>query len=244
MNYQLVPEHPRNMICKFHIILHVIAGTVLTLGACHSSAPVLQLRDGSMERPFQVVDASSAGTGGAGAGGFSGSGGSGSGGAGPTDAFGEAPLAKTGTPCRSQDDCGLTPTSLYCLAPDEPLGCGTCQYGTDECAFDRDCASDAGSSVGRKICDVAPESRCFCMPTRICLVGCRTDTDCQTGQGCNSNHVCKKSCAVGAACPVDFTCGTDGFCQIKMCTSDSECSAACVKGTCYGTFGTCVPPVT
>lgn len=40
-------------------------------------------------------------------------------------------------------------------------------------------------------------------------------------------------------CSVDFSCGADGFCGQTSCTTDAECSGACVKGLCYSTRGSC-----
>jgi hypothetical protein len=144
-----------------------------------------------------------------------------------------------GTPCSSNQDCGIG-FVLTCRAPGEFLGCGTCQPGQSTCSIDTDCAADGGTSGGKLICDPGPNTSCFCPGTLICLAGCRAKSDCPSSQGCNHLHRCQNSCVPGdGSCPVDFSCGTDGFCWRTSCTSDAECSGACVKGSCYSTRGSC-----
>jgi hypothetical protein len=74
-----------------------------------------------------------------------------------------------------------------------------------------------------------------------CLAGCTGDTDCTEGESCAANHHCGPiACgSAGPACPVDFSCGTGGTCVRKSCTGDSQCSNACVEGSCYHEPGHC-----
>jgi hypothetical protein len=177
---------------------------------------------------------------GAGGGGVTGSGGAaGTGGAsgGRGGAGGGMPLP--GTPCSTNQDCGPGFT-LTCRAPGEFLGCGTCRQGSGNCGSDTDCAADAGTTGGKLICEPAPSSSCFCPNPSICQAGCRAKSDCPSNQGCNRLHHCQNTCVPGdGTCPVDFSCGADGFCAQTSCTTDAECSGACVKGLCYSSRGSC-----
>ncbi len=187
--------------------------------------------------------AAGAGSGGAtNTGGVTGKGGiTGKGGTTSADAAADT-APKMGTPCRSQSDCGSASTFLYCRAPGEPYGCGTCQQGQSTCAADADCPPDGGVTAAKQICETAPSTDCYCSPIKLCVVGCRSNTDCGTG-GCNSQHACQPTCVPGdGTCITDYACGADGFCQQKACTTDAECSVACVKGKCYGSLGSCQPP--
>ena len=150
----------------------------------------------------------------------------------------------SGTSCTSNTDCGGELSRLYCRAPGESLGCAGCQTGKDKCVSDTDCASDGGATGGPMICDLSPSTLCYCGPIKICVVGCRANTDCKSGQACNSLHQCQNTCVPGdGTCSVDTTCGATGFCQQISCTNDSQCSVACVKGGCYGSRGACqIPP--
>ena len=142
-----------------------------------------------------------------------------------------------GTPCSTNQDCGPG-FALTCRAPGEFLGCGTCRQGTSNCGSDADCAADAGTSGGKLICDPMPSTSCFCSDPFICVAGCRAKSDCPSNQGCNRRHQCQNSCVPGdGTCPVDFSCGAEGFCVQTSCTTDAECSGACVKGFCYSTRG-------
>ncbi len=169
--------------------------------------------------------------GGTGFGGQVGAGGSGSGGTG-------GGITK-GTPCSSSADCGNLPT-LTCRAPGEFLGCGNCIPGTSTCTNDGDCVLDAGTTTGKVICDVVPRTSCACEPApKKCVSGCRSDTDCAAGEGCNSLR-CEKTCVPGdGTCATDFSCDSSGFCARNSCTSDAQCSVACVKGYCYDSRGQC-----
>jgi hypothetical protein len=177
------------------------------------------------------------GTGGGGSGGM-GTGGAGSGGTDGIDAPVESPKPTIGTPCESQDDCGSTPSILFCLAPGESVGCGACRTAADQCMSDADCVPDGGSTTGKLICIPPASAECYCYSVKRCLPGCRTDGDCGTGQACNSSNSCEKTCVAGdGTCAVDFACDTSGFCRRIKCTSDSQCSVAWVNGACYGSRG-------
>lgn len=147
----------------------------------------------------------------------------------------------SGSPCRSNDQCGPS-GALTCLAPGEFAGCGNCRQGQSTCEADTDCAGgfDAGAAGAPMICEFAPNTDCYCTGVKICQLGCRTKSDCGPGQGCNALHFCQNTCTPGAAfCPANSACGENGFCIQKTCTSDSQCAGACVKGRCYDTPGTC-----
>ena len=141
--------------------------------------------------------------------------------------------------CHADVDCHMLQEFFdVCLAPDASVGCGLCQAVTDACAADADCAPDGGVMPATQICDFAPSTSCYCHPTKICQPGCRTSADCPVGQACNPDYRCQTTCAPGS-CPADFSCGADDFCHRDTCTSDAECSAACVKGACYDRPGSC-----
>ena len=180
-------------------------------------------------------------------GGLSASGGSAGGGgtstAGGPDASGDRPPSTEGTPCGSEDDCQLgsaTYLFLRCSTPGESHWCGACLMGPGNCWSDADCVPDGGFTAGTMICDYPPNP-CYCFPSTLCILGCRTNADCNSGQACNQSHNCEKACVAGdGTCPVDFSCDVNGSCRRNSCTSDGECSGFCVKGACYDTRGTCV----
>jgi hypothetical protein len=180
------------------------------------------------------------GTGGSAGAGSGGTGSGGRGGAGGGGAGGHAPTA--GSPCESNADCGSNVGALTCRAPGEFLGCGNCIQGPSSCSSDTDCASisDGGVAVAHRICAIAPSADCYCSSVKICQIGCSSQADCITGQGCNASHQCQSSCTPGdGTCPTDYSCSASGFCTQNSCTDDSQCSGACVKGSCYVTPGTC-----
>jgi hypothetical protein len=177
-------------------------------------------------------------------GGLSGKGGATGTGATSVDASAEARRPRMGDPCESQGDCGPNPTTLYCLAPGESRGCGVCLNPANPCKSDADCVPDGGAGGDTKICDVPPAGLCFCNLVKICIAGCRSDNDCAGGMVCDTNHTCQKACVPGdASCPTDYTCGSAGICVRKTCTSNAECSVACVNGACYSSRGACQAPV-
>jgi hypothetical protein len=120
------------------------------------------------------------------------------------------------------------------------MGCGICRMGPGDCSIDSDCVGDGGSTTGTMICELAPSSACYCNGASFCVVGCRTNANCGSGQVCNPSHTCENTCAAGT-CPVNYSCTAGGYCQQNSCTSDSDCSGFCVKGSCYQTRGTCQP---
>lgn len=223
------PSHPR---FSLFILQFACVFVCVSVGACGSTGSGQHPGLGTGGNPGGASGQGSAGA--PGGGGTAGAGGksSGSGGIG-----GGAPMP--GTPCSKNQDCG-SGFALMCRAPSEFLGCGACQQGRSNCAMDTDCATDAGASGGKLICYTAPSTNCFCTSTSICQTGCRGKSDCPSGQDCNVSHQCQKTCVPGdGTCPIDFSCGTDGFCGRTSCTSDAECSGACVKGSCYSTRGSC-----
>ena len=240
-----------------------IAGAVMGI-ACNSGSTAHRGLDGALDQASgsatggKMSSGGTSGTGGAtgmggthgsggvaGSGGVSGSGGSkdggGAGGTSVADASADVRIAKSGDPCRSGTDCTTAPPMfLQCLAPGESRGCGTCRRDGSQCATDADCAPDGGSTGAKQICASAPSSECYCTGWFICQPGCRSNADCPSGTGCNSLHACQKTCTSGdGTCPVNYVCSADGFCDQKMCTTDTDCSGACVKGRCYSAPGTC-----
>jgi hypothetical protein len=155
------------------------------------------------------------------------------GGAGGVDgSVGHGGAGGIGGPCWASSDCGFG----ICAAPGQQVCGGICVKDPPSCTVDSDCAAIDASWSGPSICGPLT---CPCGATTGCQPGCSTDADCATGQGCGSDHHCAATaCAADAACPVDFTC-TSGHCARKTCTSDSDCSNACVEGGCYSTPGTC-----
>jgi hypothetical protein len=170
-------------------------------------------------------------TGSNGSGGAAGRGtGGGEGGAGGSQGHGGA--GGIGGPCWASSDCGFG----ICAAPGQQVCGGICLKAPPPCTVDSDCAAIDASWSGPSIC--APLT-CPCGATTGCQPGCGADADCVTGQSCDSDHHCAATvCNADGACPVDFNC-TSGHCTRKTCTSDSECSDACVEGVCYGMPGTC-----
>lgn len=150
-----------------------------------------------------------------------------------------------GAMCWSDSDCATPafqpPPPSYCLAPDQSsttnYGCPVCFTPPTTCATDGECASQGPTSI----CAVPG---CSCSGTKTCLPGCATDADCATGQSCGTDHRCAASpCGPGApACPTDFTCGAGQTCARRACTTDGECSGACVIGRCFDRAGTCTLP--
>jgi len=194
-----------------------------------------------------------AGTGDSGAGGAeaggrsgpSGSGGAGGGAGGKGGGGGAAGsgMPGQGTPCSNHEDCRGNQPFLMCWAPGEFMGCGDCGWGQSDCLTDADCLVYVTASSGPLICDPAPADICSCRAVKICQRGCRAKSDCPSGQGCTLGHQCQNTCVPGdGTCPVDFSCGADGFCARTSCTTDAECSGACVKGACYGRPGVCDYP--
>jgi hypothetical protein len=178
---------------------------------------------------------SGGGSGGDATGGSSGSGGSNMGGSGGTHDGGpnDAGHDTSSGSCWQQSDCH---SGASCTAPGSTVCGGACVSVTHPCASDTDCASDGAVPL---ICDV---ELCVCGPTNMgCFAGCSTAGDCGPGQSCGSNHHCGSIACGGAGqtCPADFSCGSGGTCARKPCTSDSQCSNACVEGSCYGSPGHC-----
>ncbi|HVT10404.1 MAG TPA: hypothetical protein VHO67_23245 [Polyangia bacterium] len=193
------------------------------------------------------------GTGGHGTGGaaIGGAGGAASGGAGGTAGGGTAGTAgqngrggaggANGGPCWSANDCGQSAT---CSPPGASVCGGACIPVQHPCHADTDCAGDAATPA---VCEDVP---CACPSATGCVPGCSTDADCAEGESCKSTHHCgPMACGPGTAatCPTDFVCAiieaTAGMCVRKSCSSDAECSGACVSGQCYHAAGNCRLPV-
>jgi len=146
-------------------------------------------------------------------------------------------------PCKTFSDCQPGTT---CAPPGFPGFCGICFTPAETCSSDTDCTGvDADAATPRPaICDPDP-TNCTCDGAKTCQAGCLNNSDCAIGLSCGSDHHCAPTACspVSDACPVDFSCGSDGHCARKSCSSDSECSSACVLGTCYGAPGYCAGDV-
>jgi hypothetical protein len=183
--------------------------------------------------------ACSSGSTGGGAGGTSGTGGAANGGmtgtggaqdAGPPN---DAGHDTSGGGCWIASDCR---GGAFCSPPGQTVCGGACIPVTNPCNSDSQCATDAGAP---KICDIVP---CSCPTNMACVAGCTSSAECLEGQSCGANHHCVPiACgSAGQTCPTDFVCSTSaGTCVRKPCTSDSQCSNACVLGSCYRSPGAC-----
>ena len=150
-----------------------------------------------------------------------------------------------GDMCWSNSDCVQAPFTPppqpYCEAPDGTAtvsyGCPVCFTPPTTCAADGDCAGQGPAWI----CAVPS---CSCNSIKTCEPGCTKDGDCAAGQSCGTDHRCAASaCGAGApACPTDFVCGASQTCQRRPCSSDAECSGACVIGKCFDRPGRCTDP--
>jgi hypothetical protein len=135
--------------------------------------------------------------------------------------------------CHSQADCN---GGLFCKRVEDPL-CGGAQF--DMCQTNDDC---------KEIYDAGPQ---VCVLTQcgghMCEDRCASDASC-TGYVTGS-VVCSqtsglcvpKPCSQSSECPTNFSC-TNNACQPTQCTSDSQCTGACVNNLCSSAVGTCMPP--
>jgi Dickkopf N-terminal cysteine-rich region len=175
------------------------------------------------------------GTGGHGSSGGA-TGGSGTGGARDGGSITDAGHDMSGPSCRSDSDCS---SATFCITPGR-IVCATCTHAINPCTSDSDCAPDAAIPL---ICARAP---CDCtIDTMVCKPGCMSDADCGFGNSCSPTHHCAATpCGPGLpACPTDLTCATAfASCGQIVCSSDSQCSKACVNGVCSPTLGQCLPP--
>jgi hypothetical protein len=142
--------------------------------------------------------------------------------------------------CSSNAECNLPGQLRYCWAGG-PLGCPD-GYSLN-CTKDSDCA-DAG-----QIClNLQSSGQCSgpapLLAATQCGPKCGGVADCPVtsppgGLAClPSGHCGAIKCAGADGCPVDYAC-LDDACQVKPCTSDSECSVACVNGQCAAQMGKC-----
>lgn len=155
---------------------------------------------------------------------------------GELDASSHGGAGGIGGPCWASIDCALDGT---CAAPGQQICGGGCAGGSPACQVDSDCAALDAAVQGPLICDPV---QCSCGAHKQCQFGCGGNTDCDLGDTCGSDHRCTPtSCGpTTGSCPVDFACAA-GFCGRKTCTTDTECSNACVLGHCYSSPGTCKP---
>jgi hypothetical protein len=143
--------------------------------------------------------------------------------------------------CRANSDCR---SGALCVAPGQVLCGGICTPVTNPCTTDSDCAPDAAVPL---ICDYDP---CACDQAKRCVPGCVSDADCAAGLICNANHYTNHRCGLvicGAgmpACPANFACddSLQPVCARSTCTTDSQCSGACVDDSCYAAPGQCQFP--
>lgn len=134
--------------------------------------------------------------------------------------------------CWAADECDA-PAS--CLAAGEE-SCAPCPKVTADCSSDSQCAADNGPIW------ICQSVSCGCF--HECTPGCTNDSSCPAWTICGPDHRCDpKPCGGDAGlCPADFRCADDGHCVRKTCSDDSDCSSACVKGSCYNRPGVCTAP--
>jgi len=156
----------------------------------------------------------------------------GSGGARDAGALNDAGHDTSSGACWVAADCH---NASFCSPPGQTVCGGACLAVTNPCTADPVCATDAGVP---RVCEIVP---CSCPTNMGCVPGCTSTADCLEGQSCGADHHCAPTACGGAGqtCPTDFVCGTGGTCARKACTSDGQCSNACVLGSCYHGPGYC-----
>ena len=159
--------------------------------------------------------------------------------AGPAvDADVDSEASPLGGPCDTYKEC---PTPAVCLPPGGFYGCGYCPPPMSACSTDSTCTPGY-------VCESFQCNVDSCQSGQDCVRGCTSDADCSIGQGCGVDHHCVATpCTSDAECPPNFAC--DGIaCQRKTCSSDTDCTGACVSysparsSTCWSGPGTCMPP--
>jgi hypothetical protein len=150
-------------------------------------------------------------------------------------------LASAGTEIIPREDCESSDACQgsggRCVAPDEFIGCGTCQ------PLDPGCSADANCAPVGLVCGPAPATACACVPVLQCISSCTTAPFCLPGQLCDTaGHCVATPCSTDMDCPQQFTCAETG-CARRACTADAECSNGyCVRGRCFDTLGMCAAP--
>jgi len=150
-------------------------------------------------------------------------------------------LSGQGGPCSVDSDCYFdgSPPALLCWSG-QSIGSGYLQcayFNTTNCQQDSDC-SDAGPG------EVCQPTTLACSGTQ-CGPKCTSASDCLAtsppgGLAClTTGHCGPIACSRSGDCPVNYTCDADR-CVVKSCTSDSECSVACVDGLCAAQAGVCM----
>ena len=138
------------------------------------------------------------------------------------------------TPCPEPSCCSSNADCLgntFCVSPEAPPSCGTCNNTPSTCTTDAECAPS--------ICEPRP---CACADEHACVPGCSDTNPCHSGLACNpTTRRCESvACTTDAQCASTFTCGTSGLCVRRTCTDDTQCGlGACVNGECFDSRGHC-----
>lgn len=134
--------------------------------------------------------------------------------------------------CTSQAQCdplGRVCTEGFCVKPDCPDGCDTCDPVAMSCGIDCSTSNKCGGTVS---CPAGYDCTIQCTGVNAC-----NDIRCEDGARscaitCSGNNACDNiTCAGGAACTV--TC-SDGECSSVDCVDACSCELICPTGTCAG----------
>ena len=150
-------------------------------------------------------------------------------------AGGDSSSHDSGAGCRVDSECDRSRFEL-CARVEDPQCGGAAPL--QECNADAQCA-DAGAN------DVCVVGVCG---MRRCQPRCATNADCASNPpgllacSATSGQCEAKSCAQSSDCPTNYACDATHVCAVKTCTTDAECSGACVGGRCSASAGVCTEP--
>jgi hypothetical protein len=153
---------------------------------------------------------------------------------------GDSGIPDGATGCHSDRDCnGQAPSFETCARVEDPQ-CGGAAP-PQECSTDGDCA-DGGADAGALICITET------CGARRCVARCTSDAACPSNPSgalaCSSasGQCVAKPCMQSSECPTNYTCDANHVCLVKACTSDADCTGACVNRQCSATIGICRAP--